>query len=98
MSVSFVPLTPQIGAEVKGVDLGQPIDAATFGQISDGFHRHQILLFRDQKIGEDQHIAFSRRFGELEIHPAAQYLLPGHPEILVLTNEREADGSRGLES
>jgi taurine dioxygenase len=94
MTLTFEPLTPNIGAEVRGVDLGQPVDGKTFSDIRDGFHRHQILLFRNQKISEQQHIAFSRRFGELEIHPASQYLLPGHPEILVLTNERKADGSR----
>ncbi len=94
MSVSFQPLTPQIGAEVTGIDLAQPIDAVRFEQIRDGFHRHQILLFRGQNMSEDQHVAFSRRFGDLEIHPAVQYLMPGHPEILVLTNELKDDGSR----
>ena len=92
--MNFEPLSPSIGAEVQNLDLSQPVDEATFSAVRDAFHRYQILLFRGQKLTEDQHIAFSRRFGELEIHPAKQYLMPGHPEILVLSNELKADGSR----
>lgn len=94
MSLAFEPLSPSIGAQVVGLDLSQPLSDATFSAVRDGFHKYQILLFRDQTLSEERHIAFSRRFGELEIHPAKQYLLPGHPEILVLTNELKPDGSR----
>ncbi|MDF3073693.1 MAG: taurine catabolism dioxygenase TauD, TfdA family protein [Alphaproteobacteria bacterium] len=92
--MNFEPLSPSIGAEVQNLDLSQPVNDTTFSAVRDGFHRYQILLFRGQTLTEDQHIAFSRRFGELEIHPAKQYLMPGHPELLVLSNELKADGSR----
>src|SRR4029450_6655719 len=50
------------------------------------FHDHGVIVFRDQHLTEEQHTAFSRRFGELEIHVLKQHLKPGHPEILVLSN------------
>ena len=49
-------------------------------------------FFRGQQLSSEQHIAFSRRFGELEIHIVKKYLLPGHPEILLISNIRNEDG------
>jgi len=51
-------------------------------------------LFRNQTFTPEQHIAFSRRFGDLEIHVCEQYLLPEYPEIPLLTNERNEAGQR----
>jgi taurine dioxygenase len=75
-----------LGAEITGLDLAQPLDETTFRAIEDVFHDRGVVVFRDQQLSEEEHIAFSRRFGELEIHVAKQYLMPGHPEILVLSN------------
>ena len=75
-----------LGAEITGLDLAQPLDEAAFRAIEDVFHDRGVVVFRDQQLTEDEHIAFSRRFGELEIHVAKHYLKPGHPEILVLSN------------
>lgn len=86
-----------LGTEVLDIDLADKIDDATFGQIKNTFHDRGVLLFRDQHLTEQQHIAFSRRFGELEIHIARQYLLEEHPEIVVLSN-RVVNGTRlGIE-
>lgn len=80
------------GAEIRGVDLAQPLDDVTFKAIENALHHHVVIYFRDQKLTPEQHIAFSRRFGPLEIHVLKQYLLPGHPEILVLSNIRNDRG------
>lgn len=85
-----------LGAEIIGLDLAQPLDEATFRAIEDVFHDRGVIVFRDQRLTEQQHIAFSRRFGELEIHVAKQYLKPGHPEILVLSNVIENGRNIGL--
>ena len=96
--IAVHPLSKALGAEVRGVDLARPLDEATFACIRDAFHAHSVILFRDQRLTEDQHIAFSRRFGPLEIHIATQYLLPGHPEIVVLSNRVDASGrAEGIE-
>jgi taurine dioxygenase len=79
------------GAEIV-FDLSQPIDEAAFRELEGLFHDNIMVFFRDQRLSEDQHIAFSRRFGELEIHIVKKYLLPGYPEILLISNVRNATG------
>ena len=60
------PLHPLFGAEIIGLDLRQPLDDATFAEVFDAFNTYSVLLFREQDITDEQHVAFSRRFGELE--------------------------------
>jgi taurine dioxygenase len=79
------PLSKCVGAEVKGVDVADLSDDA-FEQIEDAYNRHSVLVFRDQNLTPEQHIAFARRFGDLEVSPRTQFALPGHPEVLVLSN------------
>jgi taurine dioxygenase len=78
--------TAPLGAEISGLDLSTPLDDITFRAIEEVFHDRGVIVFPDQRLAEEEHIAFSRRFGELEIHVAKQWLKPGHPEILVLSN------------
>ena len=80
------PLAQHLGAEVSGVDLSRELDAAVFQRIEQAYNRYAVLVFRDQRITPAQHVAFARRFGELEISPRTQFALPRHPEILVLSN------------
>lgn len=85
-----------LGAEITGIDLGQPIDGATFARIEALFHERGVIVFRDQRLDEERHIAFSRLFGDLEIHVAAQCLRPGYPEVLVVSNIVENGRNIGL--
>lgn len=65
------PLTPTIGAEIAGVDLARELDDATVAEIRAALLAHKVVFFRDQHaLTRERHIAFARRFGELEIHPA----------------------------
>src|SRR3954453_3006574 len=80
-----------LGAEIV-FDLSQPIDEPTFAEIERLFHDNIVVCFRDQRLSQAQHIGFSRRFGELEIHIVKKYLLPGYPEILLISNIRHANG------
>ena len=75
------PLSPVIGAEVRGVDLSRPIDDQTLAGVREALLRHQAIFFRDQQLDLDQHKAFGRLFGTLHVHPAAPSP-EGHPEIL----------------
>ena len=93
MSLSVQPISPTIGAVVTGVDLSGQLDNETFDGLYDAFNRHAILLLPDQHPSPEQHIAFSRRFGELEEHVLREDLLEGHPEIYVLSNMTR-DGKR----
>jgi len=96
--MQVVPLTRHLGAEIRGLDLSRPLGDADFHRLRDAFHAHSVIVLRDQVINEHQHIAVSRRFGSLEVHVAKQYLLPSHPEIVVLSNRKRPDGSaEGIE-
>jgi alpha-ketoglutarate-dependent taurine dioxygenase len=55
------PLTPVIGAEVDGVDLREPLPAATLLEIEQALLEHRVLLFRDQDITPEQQLAFGRK-------------------------------------
>ena len=79
------------GAEIA-CDLAQDIDEATFREIERAFHDNLVVVFRRQNLSNEQHIEFSRRFGELEIHIVKKYLLPGFPEILLISNIRDDRG------
>ena len=81
-----------IGALVEGIDLGEDLDDETFARIEAAYDRHNVLVFRDQRLTPEQHIAFSRRFGPLEIHVVKRALLQGHPEILLVSNVKNEAG------
>ena len=85
-----------LGAEVTGLDLSVPLEDADFARIHQAHLDHHVLVFRDQRITPEQQIAFSRRFGTLQIHVLHQFLLPGHPEILIVSNVVENGQPRGL--
>jgi len=63
-------LSPGFAAEVIGLDLRRPLDEATRRAVYDGFVRHHVLAFRDQRLSKDEQIAFSEQFGPLERHIA----------------------------
>ncbi len=87
MAITVEPLTATIGAEVGGVDLGD-VDGDTFEALRKAFIDHKVLVFRDQHLSIDEHIAFGRRWGDLEVHPFA----PGvedQPEIVVVESTPE---------
>ena len=79
--LTIEPVTPVIGAEISGVDLSQPLDAATAAEIQAALHRWRVVFFRDQELSNDQLKAFGRAFGPLTpAHPISDGL-HDHPEI-----------------
>ena len=97
MNFELVPLENSFAAEVRKLDLAADIKDEDFSALREAFHQRGVLLFRDQQLSEEQHINFSRRFGPLEIHIAKQYLLEGHPEIVVLSNKVVDGKAVGIE-
>src|SRR5712692_8701050 len=91
MSIPVRKSDAACGAEIE-FDLSTPIDEPTFGGLELAFHDNIVVCFRDQRLTDEQHIAFSRRFGELEIHVIKKYLLPNHPEILLISNVKDENG------
>jgi len=63
--MEVIPVSSALGAEIRGIDTGRPIDDATFAAILDAWHRHLVLAFRAQTLDEDAQVRFAERFGEL---------------------------------
>jgi taurine dioxygenase len=61
----ITPLSPALGAEIHGLDLSGDLDRATVDAIMDAWHRHIVLLFRDQDLDEAAQVAFAARLGEV---------------------------------
>ena len=83
-TITVRKLTPAIGAEISGVDLGGPLGNSQVSELHDALMAHHVIFFRDQEMSVEQHKAFGRLFGELLVHPAARAELEGHPEIRVV--------------
>lgn len=83
MALSVMPLTANIGAEVTGVDLARPLDEETRARIHALLLEHQALVFRDQDLTPETHVAFARQFGTIK-RPPLPTRHGGPPEVNVL--------------
>jgi taurine dioxygenase len=86
-------MSPAIGAELIGADLTKPTDTLV-SEVRAALLRYQVVFFRDQDITRAQHLAFARKFGELEIHPATPKEQPDR-EVLRIAH---GPNSRGVEN
>ena len=84
--ISITKVAGALGAEVSGVNLAEDLPDRTIAEIRAAFVEHQVIFFRDQKMTPDQHVAFGRRFGPLNIHPYVKGMA-GHPEIMEVIKE-----------
>ena len=66
MSITVKPLHPVFMAEVAGLDLREPLSAGTVAEVEDAINQFGVLVFPGQHIDDEQQMAFSRRFGDLE--------------------------------
>ncbi|MEQ8397926.1 TauD/TfdA family dioxygenase [Thalassobaculum sp.] len=80
---------PQIGAEVRGIDLGRPLDRETLDQLNAIWMENPMLVFPGQKITDEQQIVFARNFGELEVHPSVAHRSSRNPEVYRVSNVDE---------
>lgn len=90
-SLDIRPMTPAIGAEIHGVDLGADDIGNCIPAIRAALLEHGVIFFRDQDLSQEQHIAFARQFGELEIHPATPKGQE-NPEVLRIAHGPESRG------
>lgn len=79
-------LSPAVGAEIHGVDLSRPVGAAQFSEIRRAFHDHGVIFFRDQELTPEQHLAFAKAWGAININ---RFFRPvdGYPEIAEVRKE-----------
>ena len=77
-------VTPNIGAEIHGVDLSGPLSEEQFRDVNAALMDNLVIFFRDQKLTPERQKDFGSRFGKLHVHPAAPKVFPEHPEIFVI--------------
>ena len=88
--MDIVPLGPGFAAELRGVTLADvAADDAVYQAARAAFENHSVLVFRGQDVADDAQIAFSRRFGPLEITPPTT---PGAGTHLVILTTMDKDG------
>lgn len=99
MDVNIKPLNAALGCEIVGLDLSQPLDPEIVAQIKQAFVEYGVLIARGQNFTEPEFVGFSNRIGEHESYEStlSEYLLPGHPEILVLSNIVENGKKLGVQ-
>jgi taurine dioxygenase len=87
-TITVLPSSKPLGAEIRGVDL-RAVTAADFGGIQKAWNDRSVLLFRGQHLTDDDLLAFSRRFGDLDLAPiqeTGRRFVEGYPEIYVVSN------------
>jgi taurine dioxygenase len=85
-SFKIRPLTDTFGAEIYDIKLSGEVSIEDLAQIKALWNRYEILLFRQQDIGKDELVGFSRLLGSLETHVRSEWLNETHPEILQISN------------
>jgi taurine dioxygenase len=86
--IELIATGAALGAELRGVDL-RNLDASQFSAIERAWHDHQVILVRGQTLDDQDLIAFSRRFGELDWAPVQETgrrFVEGLPEIYIVSN------------
>jgi taurine dioxygenase len=91
VSYTTIDVTPQsaaVGAEIHGIDLAGELSNEQFSEVRQAFHEYGVIFFRDQNLQPEQHLAFARRFGAVNIN---RFFTPveGHPEIAEVLKEPE---------
>jgi taurine dioxygenase len=85
-AIEVVPSGRPAGAEIRGVDIARGVSPSVMAQIRDALHRYKVVVLRGQRITPAQQVEFSRFFGTLERHVVPQYLVPGHEELVRVSN------------
>lgn len=89
--IAPAPLSPTIGAEIGGLALAEAMDDETLVEVRRALLEFKVIFFRDQDLTPQQHVAFARRFGDLETHPFVPHR-DGFPEVMVLQKSDRIGG------
>ena len=92
--ITVTKVNPAVGATISGVDLSQPMSPEVFEEVHRALMENVVIFFRDQHMSVEQHIAFGRLFGDLDVHPAAANAT-GHEEILVIAADENSARANG---
>ena len=90
--MQITPTGPALGARITGIDLACPISEAETAALLAALGAHGVLCFPDQDLDAAALAAFGRRFGTLEVNVAGVAHDPATPEVMVLSNMKDAAG------
>jgi taurine dioxygenase len=90
---SIKPSGEALGCRIEGADLSKPLQRDELGYALRALAGHGVVCFPGQHLSAAQQVAFSRAFGELEVHVSGVFQEPGHPEVMILSN-MVRDGKR----
>src|SRR5947208_5315069 len=93
-AVEVAPLTLHIGAEIRGVDLSNPLPPERVKQVRDAFLKWKVVFFRNQHLDHAQQVAMVRQFGEPTIGHAVFGHVEGYPEVYSVAKNRTANENR----
>ena len=82
------PLSASIGAEIVRIDLSQPMGDALFAKVLDTWHQNLVILFRDQRLSEDDQVRFGARFGPPAVSHTKRFTT-ANPAVMLISNIRE---------
>src|SRR3954449_13387856 len=97
MSLVVKPLSPALGAEISGVDLRQSLSSETVAAIVEAWHRHLVILFREQALSEEDQMRFAEHFGVLQRRNRPrearnESAIINHPETTMLVSNIRENG------
>ncbi|WP_050479345.1 TauD/TfdA dioxygenase family protein [Herbaspirillum rhizosphaerae] len=92
---SILPFDGPLGAEITGLDINLTSDR-DIAELRAALVKHSVIVLRDQRITPEEHVAFSRRFGPLQVHVLNRFHLKHHPEIMIVSNVVENGQPIGL--
>ena len=84
--IEIAPIAGALGAEIAGVDVARDLDEGVIGEIRQALLDYGVIFFRDQDLERERHKAFTRRFGEIFIHPNYNGV-SADPEIVDIKRE-----------
>ena len=94
--IGIEPISPVLGARIRGVDLARPLDAATYAQVEAALHEHGFVIFPGQTLDSREFAAFARQWGPPEPHVIDTFHHPDDADILILSNVRRGGQPIGL--
>jgi len=93
-SFSLAPLSPYTGAEIRGLDLRQPVDEAMRTGLNRAFEDHAVLAIRDQHLSAPEFLQAMRIFGEIFPQHNSRFQVPECPEIHYISNQDKLEDGR----
>lgn len=88
----ITPNNAGLGARIEGIDIARPLAPAAYRTVLRALGQYGVLCFPGQDLDAPQLAAFGSRFGTLEVNVANLFHAPGHPEVMILSNQRDAEG------